>query len=77
MGMVSYQKGDRVAAQAYFEKAARLDPAYHLNLAWLYKMAGENAKARTSFEAFLAAKGSAPEFQAVMPQVRQELEAVK
>lgn len=77
MGMLCYQKGNRAAAQAYFEKAARLDPMYHLNLARLYKMAGENAKARASFEAFLAAKGSSPEFQAVVPQVRQELEAVK
>ena len=77
LGMISYQKGDRAAAQAYFEKAARLDPGYHLNLARLHKMAGERAKARASFEAFLAAKGSAPEFQAVVPQVRQELEAVK
>jgi len=77
LGMISFQKGDRAAAQAYFEKAARLEPSYHLNLARLYKMAGENAKARASFEAFLAAKGSAPDFQAVVPQVRQELEAVK
>jgi len=77
LGMISFQKGDRAAAQAYFEKAARLEPSYHLNLARLYRMAGENAKARASFEAFLAAKGSAPDFQAVVPQVRRELEAVK
>jgi choline-sulfatase len=77
LGMICFQKGDRAAAQAYFEKAARLEPSYHLNLARLYKMAGENAKARASFEAFLAARGSAPEFQAAAPQVRQELEAVK
>ena len=77
MGMICYQKGDRAAAQGYFEKAARFDPSYHLNLARLHKMAGENARARASFEAFLAAKGSAPEFQDVAPQVRQELEAVR
>ena len=62
LGMISFQKGDRAAAQAYFEKAARLEPSYHLNLARLHKMAGENAKARASFEAFLAAKGSSPEY---------------
>jgi choline-sulfatase len=77
LGMISFQKGDRAAAQAYFEKAARIDSSYHLNLARLYKMAGEKAKARASFEAFLAAKGSASDFQAVVPQVRRELEAVK
>jgi arylsulfatase A-like enzyme/Flp pilus assembly protein TadD len=77
MGMVCYMKGDRAAAQRYFEKAAQLDPAYHLNLARLYKRAGENAKARASFEAFLAAKGSAPEYQGMVPQVRRELEGVR
>ena len=77
MGMVCYQKGDRAAARGYFEKAAQLDPTYHLNLARIYKLAGENGKARVSFEAFLAAKGSAPDYQAVIPQVRRELESVK
>jgi tetratricopeptide (TPR) repeat protein len=77
LGMISFQKGDRAGALTYFEKAARLEPSYHLNLARLHKMQGENGKARASFEAFLAAKGSAPDFQAVVPQVRRELEAVK
>ena len=77
MGMVAYQKGDASGARGYFEKAAQLDPAYHLNLARLYKMAGDNARAKASFEAFLAAKGSSPEYRAVVPQVRQELAAVE
>jgi tetratricopeptide (TPR) repeat protein len=77
MGMVAYQKGDTAGARGYFEKAAQLDPAYQLNLARLYKMAGENARAKASFEAFLAAKGSSPEYRAVVPQVRQELAAVE
>ncbi len=76
MGMLCFMKGDRVAAQRYFEKAAQLDASYHLNLARLYKMAGENAKARASFEAFLAARSSSPEYQRIIPQVRQELAAV-
>ena len=76
MGMLCFMKGDRAAAQGYFEKAAQLDASYHLNLARLYKMTGENAKARASFEAFLAARAGSPEYQRIIPQVRQELAAV-
>jgi tetratricopeptide (TPR) repeat protein len=77
MGMLCFMKGDRAAAKGYFEKAAQLDASYHLNLARLYKMAGENAKARASFEAFLAARASSPQYQGIIPQVRQELAAVQ
>jgi len=71
--MVWYQKGDRATAQDYFEKAAQIDPTYHLNLARLYRAQGDNARARTSFEAFLAAKGASPEYREMIPQVRREL----
>ena len=77
MGMVAYQKGDKAAAQGYFEKAAQLDPAYQLNLARLYKMTGDKARARAAFEAFLAAKGGSAEYRQVIPQVREELAAVQ
>jgi arylsulfatase A-like enzyme/Tfp pilus assembly protein PilF len=77
MGMLCYMKGDRAAARTYFEKAAKLDASYHLNLARLYKMEGERAKARASFEAFLAARATSPEYRQVIPQVRRELEAVQ
>jgi tetratricopeptide (TPR) repeat protein len=76
MGMVCYQKGDTAAARGYFEKAARLDATYQLNLARLYKMTGDNARARASFEAFLAAKGTSPEYRQLIPQVRAELAAI-
>jgi choline-sulfatase len=76
MGMVSYQKGDTAAARGYFEKAARLDATYQLNLARLYKMTGENARARASFEAFLAARGTSPEYRQIIPQVRAELATI-
>jgi len=73
LGMVWYQKGDRATAQGYFEKAAQLDPTYHLNLARLYRAQGDNVRARASFEAFLAAKGASPEYREMVPQVRREL----
>jgi len=77
LGMSAYQKGDVAAAQGYFEKAARLDATYQLNLGRFYKMAGDNARARTAFEAFLAARSSNVEYREVIPQVRKELESVQ
>jgi arylsulfatase A-like enzyme/Tfp pilus assembly protein PilF len=77
LGMTAYQKGDVAAAQGYFEKAARLDPTYQLNLARFYKMSGDNARARAAFEAFLAARSSSPEYRQIIPQVQKELEAVQ
>jgi tetratricopeptide (TPR) repeat protein len=77
LGMLSFQKGDVGTARGYFEKAAELDPTYQLNLARLYKMQGETARARASFEAFLAARGSSPEYRDVVPMVRRELATVQ
>ena len=77
LGMVLYQKGDRAGAVAHFEKAAQLDPAYQLNLARLYKMQGDTARARAAFEAFLEAKGNSPEYRTMIPQVRRELAALE
>ncbi len=77
LGMTAFQKGDVAAAQGYFEKAARLDPTYQLNLARFYKMAGDNARSRAAFEAFLAARSSSPEYRQVIRQVRKELEGVQ
>ena len=67
LGMAAFQKGDVAAAQGYFEKAARLDPTYQLNLGRFYKMAGDNARARAAFEAFLAARSSSAEYRQVIP----------
>ena len=77
LGMASFQKGDAAAARGYFEKAARLDPTYQLNLGRLYKLTGENALARAAFEAFIAARGSSPEYRQVIPQVKKELAAIQ
>ena len=76
LGMISFQKGDAAKAREYFEKAAQLDPTYQLNLGRLYKMAGDNARARAAFEAFLAARGDSPEYRPMIPQVRKELAAI-
>jgi len=73
LGMTVFQKGDVAAAQGYFEKAARLDPTYQLNLGRFYKMAGDNPRARAAFEAFLAARSSNAEYRQMIPQVRKEL----
>jgi arylsulfatase A-like enzyme/Flp pilus assembly protein TadD len=77
LGMTAFQKGDVNAAQGYFEKAAHIDPTYQLNLGRFYKMAGDNAHARTAFEAFLAARSSSPEYRQIIPEVRKELESVR
>jgi choline-sulfatase len=77
LGMVVYQKGDTAAALGHFQKAAQIDPAFQLNLARLYKMQGDNARARVAFEAFLAAKGDSPEYRQMIPQVRRELSAIQ
>jgi choline-sulfatase len=77
LGMAAFQKGDVLAAQGHFEKAARLDPTYQLNLGRFYKMAGDNTRARAAFEAFLAARSSSAEYRQVIPQVRKELESVQ
>jgi len=77
LGMAAFQKGDVAAAQGYFEKAARLDATYQLNLGRFYKMSGDNARARAAFEAFLAARSASAEYRQMIPQVRKELESVQ
>jgi len=77
LGMTAFQKGDVATAQSYFETAARLDPTYQLNLGRFYKLAGDNARARAAFEAFLAARSSNDEYQKIIPEVRKELAAVQ
>jgi arylsulfatase A-like enzyme/Flp pilus assembly protein TadD len=77
LGMAAYQKGDTAAAEGYFEKAARIDPTYQLNLGRFYKMAGDNARARAAFEAFLTARSSNAEYREMIPQVRKELESIQ
>jgi choline-sulfatase len=77
LGMSAYQKGDTAAAQGYFEKAARLDPTYQLNLGRFYKMAGDNVRARAAFEAFLAARSSNVEYREMIGEIRKELASIQ
>jgi tetratricopeptide (TPR) repeat protein len=75
MGLVSIQKQDPNAARGYFERAVALDPDLveaHVNLGLIYEMAGDRARARSSFEAFLA-KASPTQYAQIIPRVRQEL----
>ncbi len=75
LGLVAIQKRDPQAARGYFERAVRLDPDLveaHMNLGILYEMAGERARARSSFETFLA-KASPGQYGHIIPRVRQEL----
>ena len=65
----------RNAARAYFERSVQLDPDLveaHMNLGILYQMAGDRARARASFERFLA-KASPAQYGQIIPRVRQEL----
>jgi choline-sulfatase len=73
LGMVAFQRRDMTAAQAYFEKAAQLDPKFQVNLGRLYKMMGDSARARACFEAFLASNGTDEEYRRMVPQVKEEL----
>jgi len=63
------------AARGWFEKAVRRDPDLleaRLNLGRAYKILGENAKARASFEAFLA-KASPAEYGPIIARLTAEL----
>ncbi len=79
MGLVSIQKQDANSARGYFERAVQLDPDLveaHMNLGLLYEMAGDRARARSSFEIFLA-KASPTQYASIIPRVRQELASLQ
>jgi hypothetical protein len=48
----------------------------HMNLGIIYEMAGDRARARSSFEAFLA-KASPARYGNIIPRVRQELATLR
>jgi len=77
LGMVAFQKGEIAKAREHFEKAARLDAAYQLNLGRLYRMAGEGDKARHAYEAFLAAADNRPEYRELAREARKELALIR
>jgi choline-sulfatase len=79
MGLVSIQKQDPNTARGYFEKAVQLDPDLveaQLNLGLIYRMGGDDARARIHFKAFLA-KASPAQYGPIIPKVRQELAAMR
>jgi tetratricopeptide (TPR) repeat protein len=75
LGLVSVQKQDFAAARGYFEKAVHRDPDLLealLNLGRAYKILGDNARARASFEAFLA-KAPPAQYSQIIARLRQDL----
>ena len=70
---------DPAGAKVYFEKAVQLDPDLveaHMNLGLIYEMSGDRARARSSFETFLA-KASPAQYGQIIPRVRQELATLR
>ena len=79
MGLVSIQKREYQAARGFFERAVQLDPELvevHMNLGLLYEMAGERARARSSFETFIA-KASPAQYGSILPRVREKLASLQ
>lgn len=79
LGLVFIQRQDPAAARGYFEKAVQLDPDLveaQLNLGLIYRMAGENERARACFRTFLA-KASPARYGEIIPKVKEELSAMR
>jgi tetratricopeptide (TPR) repeat protein len=75
LGLVAIQKQDLATARKYFESAGQLDPDLleaQLNLGRIYKIKGDNARARACFEVFLA-KASPAEYGPVIKKLKEEL----
>ncbi len=75
LGVLAIQRQDGTAARTHFEKAVELDPDLveaYLNLGLLYQMAGDSARARSSFEQFLS-KAPPRQYKDQIPKVRAAL----
>ena len=75
LGLAAIDRRDMAAARGYFEKAVQLDSDLleaKLNLGRIYKITGDNARARACFEAFLA-KAPAAEYGPVIARLKEEL----
>jgi Tfp pilus assembly protein PilF len=73
--VLEIQRNNGTAARGYFQKAVELDPDLveaYLNLGLLYKMVGDEAHARASFEQFLA-KAPPRQYKEQIPKVRAAL----
>ncbi len=79
LGLIAIQRRDAATARAEFERAVALDPDLveaQLNLGLIYKMAGDIPRAKVCFEAFLA-KASRTQYARIIPQVREEVAAMR
>jgi choline-sulfatase len=79
LGVISIQRQNPSVARGYFEKAIALDADLvdaQLNLGLIYKMAGDRARARSCFQAFLRIASPA-DYADVIPKVREELTALQ
>jgi arylsulfatase A-like enzyme/Tfp pilus assembly protein PilF len=79
LGLIAIQRRDAAAARTEFERAVALDPDLveaQLNLGLIYKMAGDIPRAKMCFEAFLA-KASRAQYARIIPQVREEVAAMR
>jgi arylsulfatase A-like enzyme/Flp pilus assembly protein TadD len=75
LGLVAIDRRDLGAARGYFEKAVQFDPDLleaKLNLGRIYKINGDNTKARACFEDFLS-KAPAAEYGPIIAQLKEEL----
>jgi choline-sulfatase len=75
MGLIAIQRSDMPAAKVQFEHAVQLNPDMveaQMNLGLIYEMAGDRARARQCFEAFLA-KAPGTQYASIIPKVKQEL----
>jgi arylsulfatase A-like enzyme/Tfp pilus assembly protein PilF len=79
LGLVAIDRRDMTSARGYFEKAVQLDPDLFealLNLGRIYKIQGNNARARACWETFLA-KAPAAEYGPIMAKLREELSTMR
>lgn len=79
LGLIAIQRQDPAAARENFERAIALDPDLmeaQLNLGLIYKMAGDLPRAKACFETFVA-KAPRARYAKIIPQVKQELEALR
>jgi Flp pilus assembly protein TadD len=75
LGIIAIQKQHLAEGRVDFERAVELDPELleaQVNLGLIYKKAGDRARARACFEAFLA-KASHAQYGHIIPRIEQEL----
>jgi len=79
LGLIAIQRSDMPAAKVQFGQAVQLNPDMveaQMNLGLIYEMAGDRARARQCFEAFLA-KAPGTQYASIIPKVKQELDTLQ